>query len=71
MPGGFGLDLAAPVATLLRSLPGECPSGADPMKIKIRNSKTKKQKQHGFRTRQKTKGGRKTNKRQRARHGSF
>jgi ribosomal protein L34 len=42
-----------------------------PMKIKIRSSKTKRQKQHGFRSRQKTKGGRKTNRRQRARHGSF
>ena len=41
------------------------------MKIKIRNSKTKKAKKTGFRTRQQTKGGRKVNKRQRARHGSF
>ena len=41
------------------------------MKLKIRNSKSKKAKKTGFRTRQKTKGGRKTNRRQRARHGSF
>jgi ribosomal protein L34 len=41
------------------------------MKINIRNSKTKRQKKHGYRTRQKSKGGRKTNRRQRARHGSF
>ncbi len=41
------------------------------MKLKIRNSKSKKAKKTGFRSRQKTAGGRKTNKRQRARHGSF
>ena len=41
------------------------------MKIKTRNSKAKKAKITGFRTRQKTKGGRKVNKRQRARHGSI
>ncbi len=41
------------------------------MKLKIRNSKAKKGKKTGFRTRQKTAGGRKVNKRQRARHGSF
>jgi len=41
------------------------------MKIKTRNSKAKKQKKTGFLTRQKTAGGRKTNKRQRRRHGSF
>jgi len=41
------------------------------MKIKIRNSKAKKAKKTGFRTRQKTTGGRKINKRQRARHGSI
>ena len=41
------------------------------MKLKIRNSKSKKAKKTGFRTRQQTKGGRKTNRRQRARHGSF
>ena len=48
---------------------------ADPeqsrMKIKLRNSKQKKARMTGFRTRQKTAGGRKVNKRQRARHGSF
>jgi ribosomal protein L34 len=41
------------------------------MKIKLRNSKAKRQKKTGFRTRQKTVGGRKVNKRQRARHGSI
>ena len=41
------------------------------MKIKTRNSKTKRKRKHGFRTRQKTVGGRKVNKRQRARHGSI
>ncbi|MFT5732910.1 MAG: ribosomal protein L34 [Planctomycetota bacterium] len=43
----------------------------DPMKLKIRNSKAKKAKKTGFLTRQKTVGGRKINKRHRARHGSF
>ena len=41
------------------------------MKIKLRNSKSKRAKMTGFRTRQKTAGGRKVNKRQRARHGSI
>ena len=41
------------------------------MKVKVRNSKAKHAKKTGYLTRQKTKGGRKTNKRQRARHGSF
>ncbi|HIG10424.1 MAG: 50S ribosomal protein L34 [bacterium] len=41
------------------------------MKIKLRNSKIKKAKKTGFRTRQKTVGGRKINRRQRARHGSI
>jgi len=41
------------------------------MKLKLRNSKSKKAKLTGFRTRQKTKGGRKTNRRQRARHGAI
>lgn len=41
------------------------------MKIKIRNSATKKAKKSGYRTRQKTAGGRKVNRRQRRRHGSF
>jgi ribosomal protein L34 len=41
------------------------------MKLKIRNSKAKKAKKTGYRTRQKTKGGRKVNRRQRARHGTF
>ncbi len=38
------------------------------MKVKIRNSKTKQAKKTGFRTRQKTVGGRKVNSRQRKRH---
>lgn len=37
------------------------------MKLKIRNSTTKRKKKTGFRTRQQTAGGRKVNKRQRAR----
>lgn len=41
------------------------------MKVKVRNSKAKKAKKTGFLTRQKTAAGRKTNKRQRKRHGSF
>lgn len=41
------------------------------MKVKIRSSKQKKAKKTGYRTRQQTKGGRKVNRRQRARHGSF
>ena len=41
------------------------------MKIKRRNSASKHKKLTGFRTRQKTKGGRKVNKRQRKRHGAI
>lgn len=41
------------------------------MKLKIRNSKAKHAKKTGFRSRQKTAGGRKINRRQRARHGSI
>ena len=41
------------------------------MKLKIRNSKSKKAKKTGFLTRQRTSGGRKVNKRHRGRHGSF
>ena len=41
------------------------------MKIKLRKSSTKRSRMTGFRTRQKTKGGRKVNARQRKRHGSF
>jgi hypothetical protein len=41
------------------------------MHTKIRSSSAKHRKQTGYRTRQKTKGGRKTNARQRKRHGSF
>lgn len=36
------------------------------MKINIRSSNTKRSRKTGFRTRQKTKGGRKVNRRQRA-----
>ncbi len=41
------------------------------MHVKIRKSKVKKLKKTGFLTRQRTPGGRKVNRRQRARHGSF
>ena len=41
------------------------------MKIKLRNSRTKRKRMTGFRTRQKTRGGRKVNARQRRRHGSI
>ncbi|MBL6721369.1 MAG: 50S ribosomal protein L34 [Planctomycetes bacterium] len=41
------------------------------MKIKIRSSNKKHAKKTGFRTRQKSAGGRKVNRRQRARHGAF
>lgn len=41
------------------------------MKLKIRNSKSKKAKKTGFLSRQRTSGGRKVNKRHRSRHGSF
>jgi ribosomal protein L34 len=41
------------------------------MKINIRKSTAKRRKKTGFLTRQKTAGGRKVNRRQRARHGSF
>jgi ribosomal protein L34 len=41
------------------------------MKTNIRKSSRKHAKQTGYRTRQQTKGGRKVNRRQRARHGSF
>lgn len=41
------------------------------MHVKIRNSKSKRLKKTGFLTRQRSKGGRKMNRRQRARHGSF
>jgi len=41
------------------------------MKLKIRNSTAKKAKKTGFLTRQRTKNGRKINRRQRRRHGSI
>lgn len=41
------------------------------MKINTRRSKTKHAKKTGYRTRQRTKGGRKTNRRQRAKHGKI
>ncbi len=70
---GNGVFLPIPVALARlfgRSRRRSCASG-DPMKLKIRNSKTKRAKKQGYRTRQKSAGGRKVNKRQRARHGSF
>lgn len=41
------------------------------MHVKIRSSKAKRLKKTGYLTRQRSKGGRKVNRRQRARHGSF
>lgn len=41
------------------------------MKIRLRKSSAKHARLTGFRTRQKTKGGRKVNKRQRKRHGAI
>jgi ribosomal protein L34 len=41
------------------------------MHVKIRSSKSKRLKKTGFLTRQRTKGGRKINRRQRARHGAI
>ena len=41
------------------------------MHTKIRKSSLKHKKKTGYRTRQKTKGGRKTNRRQRRRHGAI
>ena len=41
------------------------------MKLKIRNSKSKHSKKTGYRSRQKTAGGRKINRRQRAQHGTI
>jgi ribosomal protein L34 len=41
------------------------------MRVKIRSSSAKRAKKTGYLTRQKTKGGRKVNRRQRRRHGSF
>ena len=41
------------------------------MKLKIRNSSSKKRKKTGFLTRQKTASGRKINRRQRRRHGKI
>ena len=41
------------------------------MHVKIRSSKSKRLKKTGFLSRQRSKGGRKMNRRQRARHGSF
>jgi len=41
------------------------------MHVKVRSSKSKRLKKTGFLTRQRSKGGRKVNKRQRARHGAF
>ncbi len=41
------------------------------MKTNVRQSTLKHKKKTGYRTRQRSKGGRKVNRRQRARHGSF
>lgn len=41
------------------------------MKINVRRSTSKHAKKTGYRTRQKTAGGRKVNARQRKRHGKF
>jgi ribosomal protein L34 len=41
------------------------------MHVKVRSSKSKRLKKTGFLTRQRSKGGRKVNRRQRARHGAF
>lgn len=60
-----------PRAPLGLILLGSIVAPATDMKLKIRNSKTKKAKKTGFLTRQRSAGGRKVNKRQRARHGSF
>ncbi len=59
-----------PDATLLAP---KLPSGPayHAMHVKIRKSSAKHKKKTGYRTRQQTKGGRKTNRRQRKRHGSF
>jgi ribosomal protein L34 len=59
------------VARLIAHLGGSSPREAPLMKIKTRTSKLKKLKKTGFRTRQKTVGGRKVNARQRRRHGSI
>ncbi len=59
------------IPKLFRPRPVEGPIDGGPMKLKVRNSKSKKAKMTGFRTRQKTAGGRKVNKRQRARHGKI
>jgi ribosomal protein L34 len=59
---------------LLRSNPpNRSHQGAESraMKVKIRNSKSKKAKKTGFLTRQRTAAGRKINKRQRRRHGAI
>ncbi len=68
---GFPLPPGGAGPRLLGSFSGVARPAAANMKIKTRNSKTKRARKGGFRARQKTKGGRKTNKRQRARHGSI
>lgn len=47
------------------------PRGFSAMKINVRKSTLKKARKTGYRTRQRTYGGRKVNARQRRRHGSF
>jgi hypothetical protein len=62
------------VATLFASKTETAPAAhasASAMHVKIRRSSLKHKKKTGYLTRQQTKGGRKTNRRQRRRHGSF
>ena len=59
---------------MVRTGPAGAPDGTprdQAMKINIRKSTAKHAKKTGYRTRQKSKGGRKVNRRQRRRHGSF
>ena len=74
-----GFPWPSPPATLFRPKPADPSRSAPPrplaavpnMKLRIRKSSSKHSKKTGYRTRQRTSGGRKVNKRQRARHGSF
>lgn len=56
---------------LKSSLPDSSAPHETLMHVKIRKSTLKHKKKTGYLTRQRTKGGRKTNARQRKRHGSF
>jgi ribosomal protein L34 len=70
-----GLQAAVAVATFLRPRRGGRPKALVrrriAMKLKIRRSKTKRLKKVGFRTRSKTRGGRKVIKRKIRRSGKF